>query len=113
MLSAILVKDSKPTGVTESTAVLVDCRPAIRMVGSNAPRTSISLPKMSAMELRYSSWVSRRMLATWELAAIAGAALRLTAPRTVKERTETANFCMRDFRVFLVMRPAQTVQQRD
>jgi len=64
MLSAMLLKDSNPTGVTDSTPVLVDCKPAIRMVGSKAPRTSISLPKISAIELRYSAWVNRRMLAT-------------------------------------------------
>jgi hypothetical protein len=56
------------------------------------------------------------MLATWELAAaIAGTPLTATAPdaNTAKDRTEMANFRMRDFRAFIVIGPAQTVQQRD
>jgi hypothetical protein len=53
------------------------------------------------------------MLVTWELAAIAGTALTATAPKTAKERTETATVRMRDFRVFRIMGLAQTLQQRD
>jgi hypothetical protein len=64
MSFAILLKDSKPTGVTESEAVEAAVSPPVRLVGSNVPRTSISLPKMSAMVLRYYRSVRRRRLAT-------------------------------------------------
>ena len=60
MSFAILLKDSKPAGVTDSKAVEAASRPPVRLVGSNEPRTSISLPKISAMELRYSCSVRRR-----------------------------------------------------
>src|SRR5881394_12623 len=68
------------------------------MVGSKAPRTSISLPKISAMELRYSAWVSRRMLTTEELGAPLAETVQASDANTVKDRRETANFRMRDFR---------------
>jgi len=64
MSSAILLKDSNPTGVTDRRAVETAARPFVRAVGSNEPRTSISLPKISAMELRYSCSVRRRRLTT-------------------------------------------------
>ena len=50
---------TKRTGGLEAAS-----SPPVRLVGSNEPRTSISLPKTSAMELRYSCSVSRRRLAT-------------------------------------------------
>src|SRR5882757_3337127 len=98
MLSAILVKDSNPTGVTERTAVLAASKPPTRRSGSNTPRTSISGPKMSAMELRYSPWVNRLRLTTSELAAaIAGAALTAMDPEASNavERTEAKMVRMR------------------
>src|SRR4051812_1640151 len=91
----MLLKDSNPTGVTDSTPVLVDCKPAMRMVGSKAPRTSISLPKISAMELRYSAWVNRLMLATWPALAHSTPA---SDAKTVKESKETVRLRIRDFR---------------
>src|SRR5678815_1950924 len=100
MLSAILVKDSNPTGVTDKTDVLAACSPPTRMVGSKEPRTSISLPKISAMELRYSSWVSRLMLTTCELGAAWAATIAVViapADKTDRDRRETARLRMRDF----------------
>src|SRR6185295_9057078 len=97
MLSAILVKDSKPTGVTDKTDVLAACSPPTRMVGSKEPRTSISLPKISAMELRYSSWVSRRMLTTCELGAAWAAAKIAPVDKMVRDKREAARLRMRDF----------------
>jgi len=38
-----LLKDSKPTGVTDRKALETAARPFDRFVGSNEPRTSISL----------------------------------------------------------------------
>ena len=66
MSSAILLNDSNPVGVTESSVVEVAASPPARIVGSNTPRTSISLPKMSAIEWRYSCSVRRRRLTTYE-----------------------------------------------
>src|ERR1051325_1868058 len=83
MSFAILLKDSKPDGVTESEAVDTAARPCDRTVGSNEPRTSISLPKISAMELRYSCSVRRRRLTTYARSG-GGAATATTPPEIAK-----------------------------
>src|SRR5690348_18361530 len=85
MSFAILLKDSKPAGVTDSNAVEAASRPPVRLVGSNEPRTSISLPKISAMELRYSCSVRRRRLAIQDFSA-GGAAMTAAPPQIAKAR---------------------------
>src|SRR6516225_8271254 len=72
----------------DSTPVLVDCNPPMRSAGSNVPRISISGPKISAMELRYSAWVSRLRLTTSELAALAAG---LPAARPAENTTVDSN----------------------
>src|SRR5215831_13712490 len=101
MSSAILSKDSKPTGVTDRRPVEIASRPFDRLVGSNEPRTSISLPKISAMELRYSCSVRRRRLTTKE--SLAGGAARATAPPQIAEIKDTAagSACAARFRLLI------------
>ena len=86
MLSAILEKDPKPTGVTDKTVELAATMPPIRMPGSNMPWTTMSLPKISAMELRYSGSVRRRSATTLSLLAAAQTA----TPELTQTRKATA-----------------------
>ena len=63
--------------------MLAASSPPTRMVGSKTPRISIPGPKISAMELRYSSWVSRRRPTTREETAatpLSGAATAWLMP---------------------------------